>query len=265
MRIQNIIFPVDFSDRSTAAAPFVQSMARRYDAAVHLIHAVPPLPALYFDVGSAYTEALDPAPITASLRTRLLDFGAEHFPHLDVTCAVVNHEPARAIIELASQNDADLIALPTHGYGGFRRALLGSVTAKILHDATIPVWTSAHCCEPSHRAHPQPRTIVVAVDRADESEHVLSAALEVARDAGASLEVLRLDPGGYTLETIPEAPGERVEPGEAIEVVVRRIALLKRADLVVVGRGHAHGGLIDRIRSHTYSVICESPCPVLSV
>ena len=32
----------------------------------------------------------------------------------------------------------------THDYGPFRRFLLGSVTAKILHDAACPVWTSAH-------------------------------------------------------------------------------------------------------------------------
>jgi len=34
--------------------------------------------------------------------------------------------------------------MPTHGLGGFRRFLLGSVTAKVLHDADCPVWTGVH-------------------------------------------------------------------------------------------------------------------------
>ena len=32
-----------------------------------------------------------------------------------------------------------LIAMPTHGYGPFRRFILGSNTAKVLHDADCPV------------------------------------------------------------------------------------------------------------------------------
>jgi nucleotide-binding universal stress UspA family protein len=244
MQIQNIVFPVDFSDRSRAAAPFVQSMARRYDAAVHLIHAVPPLPALYFDIGTAYSEAFDPAPMTDELRKRLIEFGADNFPHMDITCAVVSGEPARSIFDCAAQNEADLIALPTHGYGVFRRALLGSVTAKILHDAAIPVWTSAHCADPSHRAHPQPRTVVVAVptvEAADESDPVYRTALAVAKHAGAALEPVGILPG---------------QTPDSIELTLRQAALHYRADLVVVGRAR---------HCHTYTVICESPCPVLSV
>ena len=34
--------------------------------------------------------------------------------------------------------------MPTHGYGPFRRFILGSNTAKVLHDADCPVWTGVH-------------------------------------------------------------------------------------------------------------------------
>ena len=37
--------------------------------------------------------------------------------------------------------------MPTHGYGVFRRFLLGSVTSKVLHDLGCPVLTGAHLTE----------------------------------------------------------------------------------------------------------------------
>lgn len=39
---------------------------------------------------------------------------------------------------------SDVIMMPTHGHGPFRRLTLGSVTARILHSATCPVWTGVH-------------------------------------------------------------------------------------------------------------------------
>jgi hypothetical protein len=50
----------------------------------------------------------------------------------------------KRIVEFAHNNNITLIAMPTHGYGLFRRFLLGSVTAKVLHDADCPIWTGVH-------------------------------------------------------------------------------------------------------------------------
>jgi nucleotide-binding universal stress UspA family protein len=170
----------------------------------------------------------------------------------------------------------------------FRRALLGSVTAKVLHDATVPVWTDAHCTEPTHRAHPQPRLIVVAIDLKEDTGRTLQTALSLARDAGAAVEILHIEPEGHVTTAIPEVEVEKAvaiaaaagalelehrhaedlevsTEGESVAAVVRRVSLLKRADLVVIGRGRVHGHLLDRLHSHAYSVVCHAPCPVLSV
>lgn len=45
---------------------------------------------------------------------------------------------------------------------------------------------------------------------------------------------------------------------------IRRVAVEEKADLVVVGRGHQSGNF-SRIWSNLYTIIRESPCPVLSV
>ena len=52
--------------------------------------------------------------------------------------------------------------------------------------------------------------------------------------------------------------------GGPVSAVVRDTALARNADIVVIGRGHTHAPL-SRLRSNAWSIIRESPCPVLSV
>jgi len=62
-------------------------------------------------------------------------------------------DPAQQIVEYARTTDVDLIMMPTHGYGRFRAALLGSVTAKVIHDSLCALWTSAHIQPPYSPPH----------------------------------------------------------------------------------------------------------------
>jgi nucleotide-binding universal stress UspA family protein len=69
------------------------------------------------------------------------EFAAGELGHFRVHPLVFGGDPATAIVEKAHSECADLIVMATHG---FRRFILGSVTAKVLHDADCPVWTGAH-------------------------------------------------------------------------------------------------------------------------
>ena len=51
----------------------------------------------------------------------------------------VDYHPAPAILELAEEEDVDLIALGTHGRGGLRRLILGSVADKVIRGTHRPV------------------------------------------------------------------------------------------------------------------------------
>jgi nucleotide-binding universal stress UspA family protein len=50
-----------------------------------------------------------------------------------------HYAPARAILNAAESRDVDLIAIATHGYTGVKRALLGSVTDKVLRASRWPL------------------------------------------------------------------------------------------------------------------------------
>lgn len=283
MQIQHILFPVDFSGRSEATAPFIYSLAQRYNARITLLHAIPPLPLMYFD-----SSIPEPDLAASAVDTRLRKFGDKNFPHCEITTLVACGQPAREILTAAKEIGADLIAMPTHGYRALRRFLLGSVTATVLRDSEIPVWTSAHVCDGEHRAHPQPRRIIAALDLKQNSEKTMRTALDLARDIGATVEVLHVAPEGTISSTTSEAIVQRTVAaasgggsvevecapftelqitvsGEGIASMIRRVAAQHRADLIVTGRGSIHGHILDRVNSHAYAVICEAPCPVLSV
>jgi nucleotide-binding universal stress UspA family protein len=288
-RFERILFPVDFSERSRAAAPFVLSMARRHNSKVVLLHALQPPPPLYAGMNTVYPEVYDFEGLSADLRAELEKFAEAELPKVDVTNVVEMGDPATVIAEYAENENIALIMMPTHGYGAFRRALLGSVTAKVLHDAKVPVWTAAHAPEPSHRAHPQPRHIVCAINLKPESRHTLEFAFDLATESDATIELVHVAPEGEVgpvesetkiqellteaarrkLVKIQEEAGatdvEAVLAGGSVADMVRDLAIRKRADLVVIGRGCIQQGIGSRLRANSYGIIREAPCPVLSV
>jgi nucleotide-binding universal stress UspA family protein len=296
MTIHKILFPVDFSERSRAVAPFVLSMALRHKASVVLMNVIQPAPPMYGGISGGISGGIDavyPAEMIDYTENRgillkhLNEFAAAELPTVEINCVVDIGDPAFTIVDYAhdAANAIDLIAMPTHGYGVFRRALLGSVTAKVLHDAKMPVWMSAHAPEPSHRAHPQPRHIVVAIDPDQRARETLEAAIAIAKETAATVDIVTAVSEGVIAPGMADADLERLliegtremlaklqfeagtGAGLIIEIggpakVVRDAALEKRADLVVVGRSEVHG-ILGRLRESSYSIIREAPCPVI--
>ena len=129
MRFRNILFPVDFSDRSHAAVPHVKTMAQRYGASVTLLHVVERPAAWAVANDGGYYVEFDMPRLMKEMEERLAAFAAVDFPTGAVTRLVEKGDPGTSIAELATTWGADLIMLPTHGRGVFRSALLGSVTA----------------------------------------------------------------------------------------------------------------------------------------
>ena len=148
-RIKHILFPVDFSDRSDGAAPFVAAMAAKYDARVTL------LTAAHADYagGLAGAPMIDPQAILDAVQEQLDNTYLQEFAGSSVNRRTVSGEPARAIIDFIAANPVDLVMMTTHGRSPFRQLLLGSVAAKVLHDTNVPVWTTAHSSKALDRAN----------------------------------------------------------------------------------------------------------------
>ena len=191
--IRHILFPIDFPSYAASRwrAPFVEAMASRYHAKVTLISVAAPM---YYagmgDPGGPLLIGSDT--LLAELSDRLDHALTREYSHLNVERVAEIGDTARVITEFAHTHDVDLIMMPTHGYGPFRRLLLGSVTAKVLHDANCPVWTAAHVEGKLCQAHLACRSILCATDGTPKSVHLMRWAADLANDLGASLRLVHV-------------------------------------------------------------------------
>lgn len=94
-------------------------------------------------------------------------------------------KPDEAIIEVAKQEEVDLIVMVTHGYGALERLLLGSVTEKVIRDAPCPVLAVRDDHVPSH--------MLIALDGTPFSESILEPAFALARLIKADVTLARVD------------------------------------------------------------------------
>lgn len=287
--LSKILLPVDFSQRAVGAARYAEALAAQFGAQITMLHVIPP-PHYEFASMEAGSTALAELYLNrkAVIEEESRTFLTAELPGFAPQRVLLEGDPAREIVKMAADDGFSLILMPTHGYGPFRRFVLGSVAAKVLHDADCPVWTGVHLEEAPPVEAIRFATVVVAVDLGPQSEKALAWAAQFAQSAKARLVIAHATPslegrtGEYfdpdwrlylrkqAQERIAELQQKAgtsadlvIEAGDAPHVV-EAAARSCNADVVVIGRGSA-SGVFGRLRANAYSIIRQSPCPVVSV
>ena len=286
---QRILFPVDFSQQDQEAVPFVKAMAERFHSEVILLHVAEFAPAWY---GPSDTTGLGAVVDVESLMNERREHLSQHLsadlPGPCIQRTVVLGDPAGEIAKYARDQKIDLIMMPTHGYGPFRRFLLGSVTAKVLHDTDCPVWTGVHTDQLWSQQQRQWGRFLCAVDADPRDAALLRWAARFSTEQKAELQVVHalpaaepIPPGqepvslrGFLLDTAEQRIANlQTEAGTDLDIllrfgrledVVRNAAQAHEADLILIGRGVLQRTL-GRLRSAAYAIIREAPCPVISI
>lgn len=288
--LTEILLPTDFSPRSADVAHFAAGVARQFKSKVTLLHVFPPVNPAWAALGNPAVLDEVTKRLTDQTFDRLDRFSNGDLRQADIKRLVVEGDPATVITEYVAGGHVGLVMMATRGCAGFRRFLLGSVTAKVLHDVTCPVWSSSHIIDGHPTIAVIPKVIVCAADVTAEGEAVLQWASDLAADLQACLIVvhaipsLEFHPETYFLEAdmrralIGDARTKlarwigasrtpsaeiRVEGGN-VSTVVRSVIEDNRADLLVIGRASGKG-ILGRLRTHSYALIRESPCPVISI
>lgn len=130
----NIVVPVDFSVESQRAVATALELADG-PAHVHLVHVLLPLDAA--SPGLVWGDVSDELR-TQAVRKQFDQFLAEA-GITGVTVVTRMGNPGLEIADYANQIGAELIVIPSHGYHGIKRLLLGSVTERVIRHAPCSV------------------------------------------------------------------------------------------------------------------------------
>jgi nucleotide-binding universal stress UspA family protein len=137
---RSIVVGTDGSETATEAVRRAGTLARAADATVHVVSAYEPR-ALKLEGGADKPELAQPGiGPKASVEALLEDAaGAVHALGVTVERYARRGDPAEAILDVADEQQADLIIVGNKGMRGARRFLLGSVPDKISHHAGCSV------------------------------------------------------------------------------------------------------------------------------
>jgi nucleotide-binding universal stress UspA family protein len=137
MNFRNILVAVDSGPVAAHAAEVGSELARALGANVALIYAVDPTLAVAPESGISAGELValaeqDGRRLLAGFRGRF-SLPASTLEFVEVG------QPASTIVKAAKDWPADVIVIGSHGRGGVRRALVGSVAEAVMRHAPCPV------------------------------------------------------------------------------------------------------------------------------
>jgi nucleotide-binding universal stress UspA family protein len=134
---QSIVFATDGSAAAERASDFVASLAKRYDARVLVLHAVPAPPTALGEphysqavrISLEYARAL-----VADAERRLRELGVDH-----VETDVIEGHAVEVILNILATRSPELLVIGARGMSPWKGLVLGSVSLALTQRAPCPV------------------------------------------------------------------------------------------------------------------------------
>ncbi|MCK4621161.1 MAG: universal stress protein [Desulfuromonadales bacterium] len=152
-KIENILYATGMGSGTPYVFRYALSLAKKYDAKIHIIHGHEPLASSAQGMANLYmgsetvSDVFDQAVIAAekSIVQRLerlctKEISADPNGRERVaSITVAKLPPKQAILEEAEKRNVDLIVMGSHRHSVLADAMLGTTTLKVLHRSTVPV------------------------------------------------------------------------------------------------------------------------------
>ena len=285
-KIQHILFATDFSEAAANAIPFVNRIAKHFDADVVALHVRPPI---VNPMTAPQTWAVD----LEAAKLEEEKFRGEvlaQFPEICTTTLVAEGAVASEVQQAIDKFHIDLLVIGTRGRTGFGKLLMGSIAEEIFRSVTCPVLTvgpqAAFGCGAGGRF----REILFATDFNSISQAAAAQAVSLAQEFEARLVMMHVVPAAVAGDLVAahevtkatSALLEKMVPKDARawckpEFVVSQgnpaekileTALARQTDLIVLGVKEEVGvpGASTHLPIATaHKVVTRATCPVLTV
>lgn len=213
---RTLLIPLDGSEVSEASLPWATKLAQERGLSLTLAR-VTEYP--HFGGGSWPEEAMsvetyeqvivaeedEAESYLNGVRKQLAETG------LQVETIVRHGSPSVALLDLADELNAEAIVIASHGRGGFKRFVLGSVAMQLVSHTAVPVFL-VRAAPPENCRTPALNRLLVPLD----GSVLASRALEVARDMaplGSTLVLVRVVP--WPRSFVVDGETERPRDAEA--------------------------------------------------
>ena len=286
---KEILCPIDFSELSDLALKYAAAGARQFNANLTVFHAG------YIELPRYFTKGIADQ-ITEEINATRKDIQSHMARHvesklgsaaekLSINYIFTQSHPVDAILEAVDAGRTDLIVLGTHGFGGVKKLLMGSVANGVLQSCRVPLFTVR---QKEHDfidvtdkdAVPQIRNILCPCNISDPATLSLHYAASLSERFHAALTVLNIYEGREPIDssTAKEElcnwissniraqcePKPIVRHGNAAEQIIN-YAIEEKTDLIVLSARH-HSFLEGTFFGRTTElVVRHAPLPVLTV
>lgn len=287
LKIERILCPVDFSEFSETAYDYAHSLARHYEATLHVLHVVRSIaldPGLMASniIENVYTHQ------AADAKTKIAKLAEKQAGEpVQSKITVQLGFAAGSILAFAKEHDTDLIVMGTHGRRGLDRLVMGSSTEQVLRKAHCPVLAIRkpvrNFVNPQNPGDPvQLRKILCCVDFSEHSPRALEYAFSLGLQYSAEVTLLHIleeakdasEQSDQALESMEQlVPHDArnwssvvptVRSGRPYEQIIE-LATEAETDLIIMGVRGRNAVDLAVFGSTTHRVIQLGPCPVLAV
>lgn len=274
--IRNIAIATDFSPWSDRATQHGLLVARQYGAFVHILHAVRRsefwlVPDMLVPLDTFAEQ--DSENLIARLRAK------HSLDNLDYRCWNLDGE-VPVLADFVREHEIDLMVLGTRGRRGISKLLMGSVSEEISGCVPCPVLTVGPWSRRA-AAKLELKNVLFATDLSSRSTAAMPYVTAAARMWGAGIHVLHVCSGdSHDCEQRMEActnslralagihPGpsirSHVMPGEPSSAILE-FARQNEDGVIILGLANDRSVYGSHPLPHTYRIVCEALCPVLSV
>lgn len=139
-QIKKILFPINFAENFETLLPWVSTFTDKFGATLYVLYVTQDLKEFSsFYVPHGNIQSFQEEAVKAA-QQKMGAVAKEFFKQFaKVETRVAIGKPAEKILEVAKQEDVDLIIMGTHGRKGLEYTIFGSVCREVIRGAACPV------------------------------------------------------------------------------------------------------------------------------
>lgn len=142
---KEVVVPTDFSEFSLRGLDYAVEIAQKFGSSLRLVYVIEPvLQAADVSWTSVDFEQMNKAH-RESAEQQIAKLAEDRVPPgVEAHTDILFGKPFMEIVRYATEHNADLIVMATHGRGAISHILMGSTAEKVVRKAPCPVLTVKH-------------------------------------------------------------------------------------------------------------------------